>query len=80
MAVFVTRLDLAPEVVLVCFGEVRRVLGLEQEQAVDEERWVIFEVDVLSCSRLDDVHFLEIDAAKPIAFFQSISNGNLIWT
>jgi len=38
VAVFVTRLDLASEVVLVCFGEVRRVLGLEQKQAVDEER------------------------------------------
>ena len=38
VAIFVTRLDLAPEVVLVCFGEVRHVLGLEQEQAIDEER------------------------------------------
>ena len=33
-----TRLDLAPEIVLVCFGEVRQVLGLKQEQTVDEER------------------------------------------
>jgi hypothetical protein len=38
VAVFVTRLDLAPEIVLVCFGEVRQVLGLKQEQTVDEER------------------------------------------
>ena len=39
VAILVARLDvLAAEIVLVGFGEVGRVLGLKEEEAVDEER------------------------------------------